>query len=540
MRRRTVFAASALGSAGLALSAGCRPPAQVQPQPTSPPSSSPTVAPVSTALKPVKGGTLTLAMARDVTTLDPARLGDVYGEIVLNLVADTLFELDAAGNVVGRLVEKTDTPQPNVYVFTLRQGLRFHDGAALDAAAVRWNVQRHVADPQSRPHSDLKDITGLDVVDRRTLRVTLRGPNAILPFKLSGTAGYVLNPAAVQKLGAGLTRSLADAGSGPFRFAEWRPGLQVVLERNPAFWKRDEDGASLPYVERIVLKPVLDEHARAAGVQAGTLDGLIGGVPGQNLVSLTSDPRLDVAQLPGLGFAYVALNTTRAPFDRAEVRRAFSLALDRDQIVQQIYGGGLPLATPVPESLPWAYYRDPHAFRRRDLDAARQELAAGGRPDGFRFTLQLAGGSPQLQALVALMKAQVQEIGLDLQPQEVDFSTALANGAAGNYEALNLNWSGDADPDTLYSLFYTRASNNYTRYSNPTVDRLLDDARATSDRAKRADFYRQVQRILLEDHPAAIYYNTPKIVISRKGVQRYPRSHNGYWGMRDLERTWKT
>lgn len=100
----------------------------------------------------------------------------------------------------------------------------------------------------------------------------------------------------------------------------------------------------------------------------------------------------------------------------------------------------------VPESVPWAFYRDTHPYAVRNVELARQELAAGGRPDGARFTLRLANASPPLSALAALMKAQVADVGLEMDLQEVPFEAALANAAAGSYQALNLNWGGEPDP----------------------------------------------------------------------------------------------
>src|SRR5215831_17344511 len=120
-------------------------------QPTTAPA-----APASAAGKPVKGGQLVVATQRDATTFDPTKSQDVYSNDILSLVSDTLFEIDDKGQVVGRLVEKTENPQPNVYVFTLKKGVKFQDGTDLDSEAVKFNLMRHKNDPKATTIQDVK------------------------------------------------------------------------------------------------------------------------------------------------------------------------------------------------------------------------------------------------------------------------------------------------------------------------------------------------------------------------------------------------
>src|SRR5919204_2315284 len=192
--------------------------------------------PAGGAPAPVRGGTLTAVMPRDAGNFDPVRSSDSYTAAVQVNVVDSLFEIDRDGNVVGRLVEKTENPQPNEYVFTLRQGVRFHDGTALNAEAVKFNLQRHLDDPRSVRHQDVKDITAIETPDPSTVRITLKAPFAPFPVKLTFGAGYILSPAAVQRLGESLQRDLTGAGSGAFQFVEWKKDTSVTLERNPDYW----------------------------------------------------------------------------------------------------------------------------------------------------------------------------------------------------------------------------------------------------------------------------------------------------------------
>ena len=492
--------------------------------------------------KPVRGGTFTVAMARDATNFDPTRQSDVYSAMVMNNTVDTLFEVDKEGNVVGRLVEKSENPQPNVYVFTLRKGIKFHDGTDLNAEAVKFNLQRHIDDPKSVRNQDVKDITAIETPDPSTVRITLKAPYVPFPVKLTFGAGYILSPAAVQRLGESLQRDLTGAGSGAFKFVEWRKDTSVTLERNPTYWKKD-GSEQLPYLDRLVFKPFPDENVRLTNVKTGDADALAGNPPDKDVAELRRSADIDVKEIPGIGWSFICMNTSQEPFTTAAARRAFSYAIDREQIRKTVFfDNGKALDSPIPETIPWAYLKDAsdHPYLKRDVAKARQELAAAGKASGFKFTFQISNASPQLQQTAELIKDQIKEVGLDMEIQLIEFATVVANGQSGNFQALGLGWSGDVDPDTLASLFLTGAGFNFAKYSTPEMDKLLNDGRQTVDRNKRADIYKQAQKLLFQDQPFIVYYNPPQISTTRKNVQNYPQTYNGYWGSRDYDRVWKT
>jgi peptide/nickel transport system substrate-binding protein len=533
MRRRLVV----LPVAGALLAAGCVP--GREPAPAAPGGEGAAGAPGG---KPVRGGTLTVAMPRDAISFDPVRANDAYSGCVMATVLDCLYELDKDGKVVGRLVEKTENPQPNVYVMTVRKGVTFHDGTALDAEAVRFNLQRHLDTPASPRRQDVQAITSMEVTDPYTLRLTLR--TAYVPFlsKFVSGAGYMVSPAAVERLGEALQRDLTGAGSGPFRFGQWQKDTQVVVERNPTYWKKDAAGDALPYLDRIVFKPYPDENVRLTNLRTGDADALIGNPPYKDVPSLRGDSTLTVREIPGLGFSLILLNTQAEPFATPPARRAFSYAFDREQLQKTVFwGNGRALDSAVPETIPWATERERRPYLKRDVARARAELQAAGKAGGFRFTMQVPNNQPEALQIAELIKDQVKEAGLELEIAPLDFGAVLANGGAGSFQALALGLTGDVDPDgILYGLATTGGGQNFPRYSNPDVDRLLEEARSTFETDRRGELYRQAQRILLDEQPFLVYYNPPQITATRRGVQNYPQSYNGYWGTRDLERVWKT
>lgn len=498
-------------------------------------------APTTTGVKPVAGGTLTVATQRDATTFDPTRSQDVYSNDVLSLVCDTLFEVDDKGQVVGRLVDKTDNPEPNVYVFTLHQGIKFQDGTDLNAEAVKFNLERHIKDPKATTIQDVKDITSIETPDPYTVKITLAKPFAPFTSRLTTGAGFIQSPAAIQKLGDNLQRDLTGAGSGPYKFDSWQPDNQIVLEKNPDFWRKDASGSPMPYLDRIVIKPFPDENVQLTNVKTGDADALAGNPPLKDVSSLQQSTDVNLSEIPGVGFQFVFLNTTKLPFDNVAVRRALAYALDRDQIVQAVlFGHGTSLALPVPPSVAWAYQKDT-PYARRDIDKAKQELASAGVSGPIAFSLQISNASPQLQQVAELMKDQIKDAGFDMEIQLIEFATIVQNGNTGDYQALNLGWSGAVDPDgDLYPLLYTNSGFNFAKYSSAALDKALDDGRVNLDQSTRAAAYAQAQQVILQDQPMIVLYSQAQIATARKNVQQYPNNYNGWFGGRDIYRAFLT
>ena len=188
----------------------------------------------------------------------------------------------------------------------------------------------------------------------------------------------MLSPTAVEKLGENLQRDLTGAGSGAFKFTQWQKDTQIVLERNPDYWKKDADGTQLPYLDRVVFKPFPDENVRLTNVKTGDADMLIGNPPYKDIEDLKKSTDLTVNEIAGLGFQFMYVNTLKEPFTNPAVRRAISYAIDREQMRNVVlFGAGKTLTLPVPEVIPWAY-ESTTPYLKRDVAKARQELQSAG------------------------------------------------------------------------------------------------------------------------------------------------------------------
>ena len=410
----------------------------------------------------------------------------MYSNTILSLTTDTLFEIDDKAQVVGRLVEKTENPQPNVYVFTLKKGIKFQDGTDLNSEAVKFNLERHINDPKATTIQDVKPITSIETPDPLTVKITLEAPFAPFTSRLTIGAGFIQSPTAIQKLGDNLQRDLTGAGSGPYKFVSWQPDNQIVLERNPDFWGKDADGTQLPYLDRIIIKPFPDENVRLTNLITGDADALMGNPPYKDFASLQQATDLTAKEIPGLGFQFISLNTSKPPFDNPAVRRALSYAIDRDQLQQAaLFGRGTTLEAPVPKSVPWAYLAEYQPYAQRDVAKAKQELTSAGMSD-VSFSLQISNASPILQQVAELIQGQIKDAGFTMDIQLIEFATIVQNGNTGDYQSLSVGWSG------------------------------------------------------AEDQPMIVLYSEPQISAARKNIQNYPQNYNGWWGGRDLAKIWIT
>ena len=487
--------------------------------PGSPAAGSPAAAASAAAQKVKTGGTLTMGLSRDATNLDSAKSQDAYSGYVEGNVVEPLFVETVDFKVAGNLVDKVDNPDDKTYVFHLHPGIKFQDGTDFNADAVKWNLQRHIDDKSSVRHTDVQNITAMDIIDPTTLKITL--DNAFAPFldKLTSGAGYMYSPTTFQKVGADkIANDLTGAGTGPFKFTSWQHDNQIVLDKNPTYWRKDANGIQYPYLDKIVLKPIPDENTRLTALKTGDLD-YIEVPPAKDVKSLQSSSDITYKQIPGFGFDFIMMETEKEPFNDKRVREAFSYSIDRQQIADTVnFGTVVPADTEIPGTIPGSVQGP---YMKRDINKAKDLLKQAGKTS-VSFTIQYSNASPALQQTMELVKDEIKDAGFDMQLQPLEFATVVDNANKGAYQAGALGWSGSVDPDGFtYTLFTTGAGFNLAHYSNKALDDLLNKARQTLDINARVEQYKQSMNILADDEPFIIYDWTVLQQTTRKNVQNY-------------------
>jgi peptide/nickel transport system substrate-binding protein len=528
--RRSFLRSVGLTSAGLALLAACGPPAAPGPgAPQTAPGAgapAPTAAPKpaeAAAGTPKRGGTLRVGLIVDVATLDPHLSGSKVDRQVYHNLYDPLVLLDDKLGIQPNLAESWQTPDPKTLIFKLRSGVKFHDGTDLNAEAVKVNFDRMAGgEPKSVRKGEVANVASTDVVDALTVRLNLKQPDSTLLAALTDRAGMMISPAALKKLGPDLERNATGAGTGPFEFVEWVKDDHLLLKRFDSYWNKEA-----PYLDQIRYRPLPDDTVKLQSLQVGEIDVLDYLAP-RNVSAAKGDSNLVVIDVPSLASFWYMLNTTRPPFDNKALRQAVQYAIDNEAIVKGVWlGVGVPSNGPISPSS-WAY-DDTIKPIKRDLDKAKAKLAEGGMPSGFTFSFNTDNTPFGIQE-AEVVKAQLAEAGITMNVNVVDGARLLAEGNGKTFQASSYAWSGRPDPDgNTYQFFHTTpgTSLNWSGFSNPQVDELLDQTRVVSDRAERKKLYSQIIQVLREEAPVVFIIHPIEPKAFSPKVQGYPAVPDG-------------
>ncbi|HEX2114676.1 MAG TPA: ABC transporter substrate-binding protein [Alphaproteobacteria bacterium] len=449
--------------------------------------------------------TLRFGLAEDPDILDPTLARTFVGRIVFSALCDKLFDLDEKLNIVPQLASAYEWGGDNKsLLIKLRDGVTFHDGEKFDAEAVRFNIDRHKNLPGSTRRTELTHVTGVDVIDPLTVKLTLSSPFAPLLAVLTDRAGMMVSPKAARA--AGDKFGASPVCSGPFKFVERVAQDRIVLERYDAYW----DKAAIHF-DRIVYLPVVDSTIRLANLRSGQLDFIERLAP-SDMPGLKGDGRFKTSKIVEIGYQGITINVgkselaQRNPLGRdARVREAFELSLDREAIVQVAMDGEAQVGNQwISPGHP--FYAAGSPIPQRDVAKARALLKEAGVANAS-VTLMTPTTS-DAQRIAQVVQAMAKEAGFDIKIQSTEFASSLALADKGQYEAYVLAWSGRADPDGNFQQFYTcNAPNNYSGYCSPEMDKLIQDSRTALDPARRKQVYEQIAAILAKERPIIYLYH---------------------------------
>jgi peptide/nickel transport system substrate-binding protein len=531
----------ALLGGGLALSAACgqqapapAKPAETKPaesKPAAPAAAAPTQAapaaakpaeskpaeaakPAASGEAPRKGGNLRVGLYIEAATMDPHLSGSKIDRQIYHNIFEPLVVLDNKLQIKPGLAESWTQPDPKTLVFKLRQGVKFHDGTDFDAEAVKFNFDRmQNPDPKSVRTGEIANIQNAEVMDKLTVKLNLKRPDAALLATLTDRAGMIISPEAVKKFGADLQRN--PVGTGPFQFVEWVKDDHLTIKRFDGYWNK-EGG---PYLDQIRYRPIPDDTVKTQSLIGGEID-VMDYVAPRDVAMLKGNAGVVEVDVPSLATFNYQLNTIRAPFDNKALRLAVAHAIDVEAITKGVWlGVGVASNGPIAPSS-WAYDNSIKPIAR-DVAKAKQYLAEGGKPSGFSFTVTTNNIPINVQEAEAI-KAQLAEAGITMEVQLVDSGRLLTDGNNRNFEMISYQWSGRPDPDgNTFQFFKTAqgASLNWAGYSNPKVDEILDKTREVSDQAERKKLYGEMTKILQADvpwifviHPIEPKAFSPKVV----------------------------
>jgi peptide/nickel transport system substrate-binding protein len=510
------------------------------PEPTAPPEAEPTApqappptteaAPEPTAEVPQidRGGVLRIGAVNEFGDLDPAMVYYFGDTLPYEMVYEGLTRWDPDTlEPLPLLARSWEVSEDGLtYTFHLQEGVKWQNGEDFVADDVKYSVERIQNPELASPLANYISCVGsVEVVDDHTVVFHLNSAYSPLLSQLPYVV-KIVNPDFVEAAGGHTQTTMM--GTGPFMLDEWTPGEVLKLKSNPNYWRMGEDGQPLPYLDGIEVYPMPDDTARVEALLSNAIDFLVS-VPDKDVETLETNA--DVELSPGWStyWSFVGFSGKIEPFDDPRVRQAISWVIDRDAIAQALYNQVDPLYGGIIPDWHWAY-DDLVVYDHTDVEKAKDLLAQAGYPEGFEVTIHACPEFPSEATMCEMTAAWLQEIGIDATIETHEWGIYVDNFVAGNYAMWcdGIIHSGDPD-DAYYSSFHSNGVSNLWSYSNPEVDRLLDEARATSDPSVRKELYAQVDAILLEEVPCAfgILHNMKEAYWDY--VEGYHHLGNNWW-----------
>lgn len=486
---------------------------------------------LSTAWAATPNNVLVVGQVAEPKSLDPQAVTAVNDfRILVNLYDGLVRYKDGSLEVEPALASSWKISEDGtVYTFTLRKKVKFHDGTPFNAQAVKFNFDRMLDD--AHPQHDtgpfplaffFQSIEETRVIDDYTVQFKLDKPYAPLLSNLAYPTGLIVSPTAVKKYHKDFGRN--PVGTGPFKFARWESNRLVAVEKNPDYWDK------APLLNAVVFRPITDANTRVTEILSGGIDLMVE-VPPDNMAMFAKDKSFSVYEQVGPHLWFLILNMKEGPFKDKRARQAVNYAIDKQALVDNVLQGTATVATgPTPSAFSWAYNEKltPYPYNPEKAKKLLQEAGAAGAQLTFYVT---EGGSGMLNpiAMGTAIQADLAKVGLKVKIETYEWNTFLGKvnpGLQGKADMAEMAWMTN-DPDTLPYLalrsdaWPEKGGFNSGYYSNPEVDKLLEQARATTEQAKRAELYKQMQQIVYDDAPWAFIANWKQNAVTTSQVKGF-------------------
>jgi peptide/nickel transport system substrate-binding protein len=447
---------------------------------------------------------LRIGLQEDPDVLDPHRARTFVGRIVFKGLCDKLFDASPDLKLVPRLATEWGFSQDGLTAtLKLRAGVKFHDGTAFTAAIAKANLERARTNPESLRRSEITTIDTIEAPDDLTLVIKLKQKDATLLSQLADRAGMMMAQASL-----GPEAQTRPVCSGPYKFVERVQNDRIVLEKFADHWE-----AANYNFDRVVYRMIPDTTVRLANLRSGEID-MLERLAATDVKSVQNDRTLKLISTPGLGYQGLTLNLNNGeqantPFGKDKrVRQAFSLAIDRKVIDQVVFEGTHPpMIQPFPPASP--YFMKELTVPARDVEKAKALLAQAGVTPPLKLEMMITNNPVDAQ-IGQVIQAMVKPAGFDIQLRSMEFATQLRDQQQGKFQLSRVGWSGRIDPDgNVHPFWTTGGGQNDGKYSNPEMDKLLNDARAVYDLESRKKLYDAAQKIVQDEVSLIYLYNQP-------------------------------
>ncbi|PRY00469.1 ABC transporter substrate-binding protein [Allonocardiopsis opalescens] len=451
----------------------------------------PAAAPSGPSGPPVPGGTITIGINSEVSTLDPAA-NEIAAQatlVVAHALYEPLFTDGPGGALEPRLAESLTSEDLRTWTLSLRPGLTFSDGSPLDAQAVVDHVAR-LRDPESQCQCAqlAAEITDMAAADATTAEFTLAEPNAGFPRYFTRQLGMIASTTARADDGSPL-------GAGPYRLESAARGSSLTVVRSEHYQ------GTPGHADTLVFQFLPDTDSRYQSLASGAVD--LAWIDTPNLIAQARGEGRIVA-VANASTATAVLNTRTEPFDDIRVRQAVQAAIDREALLAVVdQGQGVVAEGPILSRSPYASGTRHPEF---DPERARTLLAEVGEPVSFAYTTD---SRPQSMQRATAIQQMLGDVGITMTIDVVDTATWGTRLYDGDFAAIEFVTSAYADTDAVLGIFAPDATGNFGGYANPEVGELVEQGRGSVDEAARREIYAEVAQRVVEDAPVLFFTESP-------------------------------
>ncbi|TSB44653.1 glutathione ABC transporter substrate-binding protein [Alkalicoccobacillus porphyridii] len=485
------------------------------------------------------GGDLVIDTQSEAIALDPHIVNDVPSGNVQSNIYETLVFFDEDMNVQNGLAEDWSQVDETTLEFTLREDITFTDGEPFNAEAVEANIERITDEAIASQRAFLfEDIVEINVVDEYTIQFITEQPNAALVYSFAHNGGSMISPAAIEEDYAameggadpGSVISPNPVGTGLFTLDEWNSGQSIRLVKNEDYWNEPAK------LDSVTFQVVTEGGTRLANIETGSAHVSEPTSP-SDVNRIENSDTMELLETESLNISYIGFNTQAEPFDDVRVRRAISMAINSEDIVNNLFNGyGIPAEGPMAPGV--IGYDDALEPIEYDPEAAEELLAEAGYGDGFSFTIS-TNDTQERQDLATFVQAELEKIGLDVNIEILEWGAYLEQTGQGNTEMFVLGWSsatGDADY-ALAPLFHSDnvgAEGNRSFFENEEVDALLTEAKYELDNTKRNELYSEAQQLIIDEAPMLFTHHKVDLNAYSSNVHGLYRHPTGDFWLKDV------
>lgn len=486
-----------------------------------------------------QGGDLVIGQLSDAVSLDPHGSNDTPSSNVAYNIYEALLIQDENMELQPGLATEWERIDDLTWQFTLREDVTFHDGSEFNADVVQANFERILDEDIASPRAFLYEmVEEINVVDDYTVEFVTEYPFSPLPAHIAHNGGGMMSAEVIAEdyeaiengSEPGSVINENPVGTGPFVFESWTPGDEIVLNRNDDYW------GGAPALDSITFRVVPEGSTRLADLETGAIH-ISDPLSPSDVSRVEGTDGMSVNSQPSVSLSYIGFNAQKEPFDNPLVRQAISKAIDKDTIINGIYDGvGIPAESPL---APDVFGHDENiSGLEYNVEEARELLAEAGYADGFSTTLWTNDNQDRIDTATAV-QAQLEEIGIDVQIEIVEWGAYLEDTAAGEHDMFILGWStvtGDADYG-LYPLFHSDnfgEAGNRTFFATDELDSVLEEARQSTDEDERLDLYSRAQEILVDEAPMLYIHHQEFLLAVSDDVEGLWQHPTGILMLRDV------